>query len=328
MVSRIYLALLAACSSGAPKPSTHDDARPLLADASLSDASPASPSRELAIPPRMQWTNADGYCGEMSIQSIALYDGAWISEQVVRNVAGGELLLGDNEDTALTALHLDHALWDSNGPKPQSQAFLTWIKTELEAGVPVIYGVYLTDGNNDPDYDHIVPAVGITASVAATYDPADMLALNDNFDDRVVRSIGSLAATRSSCASDTAHGGCVPRDVDYGVAVSGVTDAQHATLPVTLTVAGDSEPNVSTGASPLAMTGTVTVSGLVDGRSYALLRYDDLTAVPTNATAAEFLASSFTHRNDFVATGSTFTFVDPMTFQSSGVAYYRCVPRS
>jgi hypothetical protein len=123
------------------------------------------------------------------------------------------------------------------------------------------------------------------------------------------------------------HGGCVPRDVDYGVAVSGVTDAQHVTLPITMTVPGTSEPNVSQGATASQMTATVTVSGLTTGLAYALLRYDDYRNVPTNTSAAGFLASQFTHRTDFTATGATWTFVDPVTFISSGTTYYRAVPR-
>jgi hypothetical protein len=75
------------------------------------------------------------------------------------------------------------------------------------------------------------------------------------------------------------------------------------------------------------MTATVTVSSLTIGRAYSLLRYDDYRLVPTNATAAQFLASQFTHRTDFTATGPTFTFVDPATFTSSGTTYYRAVPQ-
>jgi hypothetical protein len=296
------------------------DAAPTMPDA----ASPAS--RQLPIPPRQQWENGDGYCGEMSIQSIALYDGAWISEQVVRSVAGGELLLGVNETVALSRLHLDYSAWDSGAPQPQATGFLAWMKTQLQQGVPVIYAVYLTDGNNDPDYDHIVPAVGIDATTLGGYVATDELASNNNFGARIVAAMGSLPATRQTCANDTAHGGCVPRNVDYGVAVSGVTDLQHATLPVTMTVVGMSEPNVSLGASATQMTATVTVSGLTAGQSYTVLRYDDYRKVPTNSTAAQFLTSQFTHRTDFVATGTSWTFDDPTTFLSSGTTYYRAVP--
>jgi hypothetical protein len=295
------------------------DAMVAMPDASI------SPTRQLSIPPRQQWENANGYCGEMSIQSIALYDGAWISEQVVRTVAGGELLLGVNELSTLTKLHLDYVEWSSSAPQPQAQPFLAWVKTQLQQGAPVIYSVYLTDGTNDPDYDHIVLAVGIDATTFGGYVATDQLASNNNFNKRIVAAMGSLSATRAGCNKDTTQGGCVPRNVDYGVAITGVTDVQHVTLPVTMTVAGISEPNVSLGASPSQMTATVTVSGLTAGHSYALLRYDDYRRVPTNATVAQFLTSQFTHRTDFVATGASWTFVDPMTFVSSGTTYYRAV---
>jgi hypothetical protein len=326
------LSLVAACSAKVHNPQPGEtpdgggpgDSPPAVDAAGMSDGS-TSTSRQLAIPPRQQWENGDGYCGEMSIQSIALYDGAWISENVVRTLAGGELLLGVNETIALSKLHLDYVLWDTSSTQPQATAFLAWIKTQLQHGVPVIYAVYLTDGNNDPDYDHIVPAVGIDATTAGDYVASDTLASNNNFDARIEATLGSLTGTRASCTKDLAHGGCVPTSVDYGVAVTGITDAQHATLPATMTVASDAEPNVSLGASPSQMTATVTVSALTAGHAYTLLRYDDYTKVPTNATAAELLTSAFTYRTDFVASSTTWTFVDPKTFLSSGTTYYRAV---
>jgi hypothetical protein len=298
----------------------------LPADAVPFDGAMTATSLQLPIPPRSQWPNGDGYCGEMSIQSIALYNGAWISEQVARTVAGGELLLGDNATAALDALHLDHTDWDASAPQPQADEFLAWVKTQLQHGVPVIYAVYLTDGNNDPDYDHIVPAVGIDAMTLGGFVASDRLTMNTNFGDQLMIEMGSLRATRASCAVNSLHGGCVPTNVDYGVAVSGITDIQHTTLPATLTVQGDSEPNVSQGAPASQMMATVTVRGLVAGHTYTLLRYDDYTKVPTDATAAQFLASAFTHRTDFTASGDTWTFTDPTTFLSSGTMYYRAVP--
>jgi hypothetical protein len=291
------------------------------------DSSPAAGpgSRQLPIPPRNQWPDGDGYCGEMSIQSIALYYGAWISEEVARTVAGGELLLGSNATKALAALHVDHVDWDSSAPKPQFQSFVSWMKGYVASGVPCIYAIYLTDGNDDPDYDHIVPAVGVTYGDLSTYAASDTLTSNDNFDDQLTRAFGTLSGTRASCAYSSTQGGCIPQDVDYGVAFLGFLDAQHVTLPVSIKVPGDSEPNTSLGASPSALTATVSVSGLQSGAHYSLLRYDDYTKVPEDASAAGFLASSYTSRVDFTATGATWDYADPKTFPSNGAVYYRCV---
>lgn len=293
-----------------------------------SDADSGSgPSPQLDIPPRQQWENDGGYCGETSIQAVGLYYGAWISQQVARTVAGGELLIGVNDDKALDALHLAHTTWDTASAQPQFESFMAWVKSHLEQRVPVVYAIYLTDGINDPDYDHIVPAMGITAASASGYSAADTLISSDNFGDRIERSIGGLSATRRSCASSSTQGGCVPRDVDYGFAITGISDARSATLPVRIKVPVDREPNVSVGEAAVQLTASVTVSGLQSGHNYALLRYDDYTKVPTDAAAADFLTSSYSHRVDFTATGAEWTYADPVNFVSSGATYYRCVPR-
>ena len=66
------------------------------------------------------------------------------------------------------------------------------------------------------------------------------------------------------------------------------------------------------------------MSGLQAGNRYVLLRYDDAADVPTSGTAAEFRASS-TSRVPFVAAGPEWTLVDPVSFRSDGVRYYRVV---
>jgi hypothetical protein len=281
----------------------------------------------LDIPSRQQWPNAGGYCGETSIQSIGLFFGAWISEEVVRSVAGGELLLGSNDTQALSTLHFSYSEWNNQAAQPQFQSFMAWLKGNLAKGIPCIFAAYVTDGNNDPDYDHIMPAIGVQYDNPLGYDPNDVLVFNDNFGGRLARPAGGLAGTRASCALDTVHGGCIPLSVDYGVAVTGMVDLAHATLPVSITVAGSSEPNVSLGQAASAMNATVTVSGLTPGASYALLRYDDFTRVPTDGTAAQFLASPYSHRQDFTASSPQWVFVDPSSFPSDGATYYRCVPR-
>jgi hypothetical protein len=321
--------------SGAPPPPT-DSGTSLSPDASgATDASPvdAAPevsgptSIQLPIPPRTQWNNADGYCGETSIQSIALYYGTWVSEDVVRTLAGGELLIGVNGPQALTALHLDFTEWNNAQAQPQFQSFMLWMKTYLLQGSPSFFGAYLTDGNDDPDYDHIMPATGVVTANPAAYDPNDVLTWNDNFGDQITRGASAIVATRASCAFSSVQGGCIPQNVDYGIAVTGVVDPQHVTLPVRLAVAQSSEPNVSLGDPPIQMTGNVTVSGLAAGSNYSLLRYDDTTQVPTNATAAQYLSSSSTYRMDFTASGSQWAHTDPNTFTSGGSTTYRCVAR-
>ncbi|WP_394849591.1 C39 family peptidase [Pendulispora brunnea] len=282
-------------------------------------------SVQLDIPPREQWRNGHGYCGETSLQSIALHYGAWVSQQVVRDAAGGELLLAVNETKALDALHFDYENWDyEKTSAPQFQQFATWLKGQMVQGHPVIFAAYLSE-SSDLEYDHIMPAVGIDFRRASGYDAQDTLSFNTNFGGRVRRTFGASWGTRQSCINDSNAGGCIPQGVDYGIAVLGITDRKRATLPVRLVMARNAEPNVSLGESAETMQTTVTVSGLTKGRSYALLRYDKAKNVPTDAMAAGFLASKYDKRVDFTATGNTWAESD--TFDSDGVAYYRCVPR-
>jgi hypothetical protein len=263
----------------------------------------------------------------MSIQSIGLYYGAWISQKVVRDLAGGELLLGMNEKQALDALHFEYSTWDSSRAAPQFEPFMVWLKSALGTGAPAIVGIYHTDGENDSDYDHIVPVTGVRAGQFARFDGADTLVVLDNYGDRIERRADSLAATRASCAFASTGGGCIPRDVDYGVAVTGFVDKKHATLPVFGRSAETSEPNVSIGEKAGTVTLHLRASGLTAGANYALLRYDDRTKVPTDATPAEFLASAYDARVDFTATGAEWNFDETKPVPSDGTAYYRCVPR-
>ena len=103
------------------------------------------------------------------------------------------------------------------------------MKGYLAAGSPVIFGAYLTDGVNDPDYDHIEPAVGFSSTGYLTY-------FNLYYLTPMVLSFAQLNATRKSCARSLVQGGCIPNKVDYGAAVTGVIDANHVTLPVRLDV--------------------------------------------------------------------------------------------
>ena len=61
----------------------------------------------LPIPPRLQWDELDGYCGECSIQQAALYFGTYVSQYVCRAIINpnqkSQLLVAVNDQTVLTA---------------------------------------------------------------------------------------------------------------------------------------------------------------------------------------------------------------------------------
>src|ERR1700739_3398913 len=102
----------------------------------------AQVSTMLNIPPRLQWPNNDGYCGENSIQMCGLYYGDYISEGLCRNVAGSELLIYVNDTIALDKLSFTYAEWDPNLKSPQYMNYLDWVKQYLNKKQPVIIAVY------------------------------------------------------------------------------------------------------------------------------------------------------------------------------------------
>jgi len=277
----------------------------------------------LNIPPRSQWNNSDGYCGETSIQAAGLFYGCWVSEDLVRKVAGGELLVAVNDGKALTALHFNYDEWryrvESN---PQWQNYLGWTKNHLAQRHPVIITVYMKE-YNDPDYDHIIPAIGFNSTYTDdNYHDKDIIWYNDNFNNRTnQREFDQFEDDRKMKGNCANQDLCVPTDVDYGVAVTGIVDTNGETFPVYMAVNSWDEPNVSIGRDPSQMYGNVTVSGLTSGKNYSLLRYDDYQNVPNN----NFLNSKFDKQLNFTAQASTRFYADPDSFTSSGARYYRCV---
>merc|ERR1712083_61534 len=74
--------------------------------------------------------------------------------------------------------------------------------------------------------------------------------------------------------------------------------------------------------SPIFMTGTLTITGLQEGQHYAILRWDDYRKVPTDGS---YLKSKFDHSYAIQASSTRYVFTDPITIESSGTTYYRCV---
>merc|ERR1712060_333540 len=79
-----------------------------------------------------------------------------------------------------------------------------------------------------------------------------------------------------------------------------------------------SEPDTRHGQKPVALKGTLTVTDLVVGSKYAIYRWDTVAEAFTDY-------SDQYKRISFVATSSTFVYVDEKTFQSNGTTYYRAV---
>lgn len=161
--------------------------------------------------------------------------------------------------------------------------------------------------------------IGVQTTGGDTYSPTDVFHVHTGYSTTAVqRPAGGwwcAAANKTQPLSGITEGGCVPAGTQWGYAIRGPVYAGIGPA-VDLAVGSAKEPGV--GLS-VAMSGTVTVKGLVPGGQYALHQVATLAAVPASSTAV--LAG--TPLTTFVAAASTYTL--SVTFPSGTPAYFICV---
>jgi hypothetical protein len=305
----------------------------------------------LDLPGRRQWDENFGYCGEVSLITAGLYFGQYLSQYDARAIASqnktqtsssSQLLLGVNDVYAAGQMQLEATAW----PTTQSTAqFLQWIKQHIASGHPVAIGVFMNEtlfgrGATDPDYDHIVPVTGVSSThplMGSTYDATDVVYFTDNglwtgpgatSSFAFQAAFGAFQATRSQANSASRAPYALKSSGNYGIAITGVRDTAHVTLPVRVATSVNAEVPIIQGASrPAAspLTLTVTVSGLQPGTQYKLYRYANFAVAPVagfNASVSQ-AARSWTVQ---ISTGSTWSTQEQL--MSSDLAIYRAVPAS
>ncbi|MGI9252568.1 MAG: hypothetical protein ACR2J8_02385, partial [Thermomicrobiales bacterium] len=292
------------------------------------EAAPVETARSvrLPIPPRIQWTENHGYCGECSIQQSALYFGTYVSQFACRALLGPsqsreEVLVAVNDRNVLSMLRLSSDEFDFRRYRvPQFASWFGWVTGHLNAGHPVLMTCFVR-GMKDRDYDHIMLATGFSAAKPGRYAPGDRLVFNDNFSVKSqTRRASQLADTRSMSGNGLRFRFCVPEKVDYGCAVTGIMDETGQALSVRLVLDNDREPDVLAGKPATTFRARVNVTRLIPGRTYVLYRYDDCRAVPTRGYAA----SAFTSANAFVAGAANVSF--DASIRSDKLAIFRCLP--
>ncbi|MEI7544509.1 MAG: hypothetical protein WCJ53_06765 [Mycobacteriaceae bacterium] len=310
------------------------------------------------LPPRIQWDANYGYCGETAFISAGLNYGQYISQYDARALASNntrqslessQLLLGVNDVAAAKAMHLSATAFNTT-KQPTSTAFLTWVKSNVTAGYPVVIGVFMNQSRfygtanlnaGDTEYDHIVTVTGITSTRPltgpATYYADDVLTFNDNGEwtgtngqpqNAFSYTFGTFATTRQKANAKTAAVYSLKSGADYGIAITGIIDGSRETVPVRLTTSVNAETpvmvdgsNTRPAAKPVTL--TITVSSLRPGTTYNLYRYNSMANVPDsniNANAAK-AAQKWTIT---IPSGSTYTMTQ--TINSNEVAVYRAVP--
>ena len=311
------------------------------------------------LPPRIQWNANYGYCGETSFVSAGLLSGQYLSQYDARaiasnnarqNLSSSQLLLGVNDVAAAKAMHLVATPFNT-ATQTSTAAFLTWVKSNVIAGYPVVMGVFMNQSRfygdknvnaGDTEYDHIVVATGITSSHPLTgpavYYADDIITFNDNGlwtgtaygqPQNVFKcSFGTFAATRQQANATTRPVYSLKNGSDYGIAITGVIDLSRETVPVRLVTSVNAESpgivnNSTTRPAAKPVTLTVTVSGLKPGVTYNLYRYSSTAAVPDSNINANAVKAAQKWAIT-IKSGSTYTLTQIVN--SNEIAVYRAVP--
>jgi len=218
------------------------------------------------------WNYNNGYCGECSIQQIALYYGTYVSQYRAREIIDPtqhqDALLPENAGPILDALRLNYVAWDSDHEAtPQYQDYLVWVKSQLQQKLPVIMDVFdhsesgLVNTNDYDDYDHIVPVTGFTSVDTNRYHADDVLVFNDDYSKKpCTRTFATLDDTRAMKGKGASNEICLPRETDYGWAVTGIKDGSGTALPVSLKVDLWKEPKRARGQAAVPVSATIRVS--------------------------------------------------------------------
>lgn len=308
------------------------------------------------IPPRFQWDNNLGYCGEVCLISAGLYFGQYLSQYDMRSIAidgapesSNELLLGINDSYAASQAHLNSASYTNN--KNDSQAFLAWVKKQVLQGYPVAIGVYTNEYlfyNNthpnagDKEYDHIVCVTGISSNHPLTdfsYYPDDMIHFSDNglWGDpknppyHFSYSFESFQANRTQANAQNGPIYSLSNSTqNYAIAITAIKDLKHETVPVRVdTNVNYESPQIRDGCNnrPQAMplTLTITISHLTPNVAYTLYRYNDISLVPDSDFNA-YADNAYEIWPIKISSGTTYTLKE--NIMSDEIAIYRAVKTS
>jgi hypothetical protein len=310
------------------------------------------------LPPRSQWQENYGYCGEVAFITAGLYYGQYLSQYDARSLADGtgiqnressQLLLGVNDAAVAARMHLQMTNWRGSG----TAEFLVWVKKNVVAGLPVAIAVFQNTGifygdtsatAGDSENDHIVPVHSVTSRhplTDGTWHADDTLTFSDNgIYGSGMRSgprfnftyaFRVFPRTRAQANQLSAPVYSLPvHTPNYGVAFTGVKDLWRETLPVRIKTSVNYEvPEIVDGsnARPAArqIMLTVTVSGLKPGTHYKLYRYNSMAAVPDGSFNAHAARASHVWSIN-ITSGSTY--VVTQLVPSSQTVAFRCVPAS
>ena len=332
---------------------------PAVAATAAAPETPATRySSDLGIAPRLQWNSNYGYCGEVSFISAGMYYGQYTSQWTARSLASpgtpqtkeeSQLLIGVNDVEAAERMRLQAVPFDSESQR-STRSYLTWVKSMVLRGYPVIIGVLVNmsefedDSAGSSEYDHIVPVTGIgsrspLSAADRRYRPTDVITFSDNGVDGSAAPSDAMFRYRFNAFQksrgqandpDAPAYSLLNRPMNYATAVTGVRDLDGVTIPVRLTSSTDGEgaqddDRLVAPPAPKAIDLTATVTIPDSTRGYNVYLYDDFAKVPVsnfNASAANAV-QSWT-----IPPGSGATWSKTITTMSDQTRVFRAVPIS
>lgn len=274
-------------------------------------------------PARLQYEDNNGYCGEVTLQTLMIPFGVWLPQRWTRQVGGGELLPGLNYAATMDALRIRYNTFTGSGGY---RSFAAWAKKQLMQSRAGVVAVTFLRGERDRDYDHNVPIVSIDTSSSPTtyvYNARDVFTVYNDFSTSPIkRTASSFSCARTNKKDGLAKAGCVPSDTSWGHAILGPTYAGIGPR-VSLSVPSPaSEPAIGTATTTFQ--GTVTAFGLQPGGKYKLYRVTRLERVPASASDAAGLAQVGDLVASFTAIGETWTSA-PVSFASDAPVWFIAV---
>jgi hypothetical protein len=248
--------------------------------------------------------------------------GFWMGQNQGRKMIGNqEVLLGVNMDDLLDALNLTYV---ENYRERDNKAFLQWTTTALKNKEPVIVGVKCHDSwCRDGDYDHIIPwhAVDISGS---TYTTDAILYYSDGFE----------PSEQSMTFDELAYGvdnhnqyWYLPRHnnkTNWGVKITGM-QGDDETIPISLTIHQDDEPNIAEGESGATMTGSVVMTDLMPGEMYTLLRWDVDYTNYRNVPISDIRAAATADDVELEFTATNTSHTRDVSFYSDGITIFKLI---
>jgi len=227
---------------------------------------------------RIQW---DNHCGEQSIQSVALENGIYISQQCSRNYIPDEgCLIQDSIDTELgihsilNKLDIAYTQFINHKKNYESKRFLKWINRNK--GKTVIAGLFMKYGGRHDEYDHVVIIKGFKGNRLVIHDFFNEEPQISQPVEEINLSAGQISKSRCKCSHypqceidstcGLKHAYYIPRDYCYGLVI------HPKKIKLNLSLDMNAEPKYIEGERPILYKSILNIEGLQDSKSYTILK--------------------------------------------------------